>query len=159
MSEEYKPCEQPLADKPVQSCNEAPSASSLVEYLHLRPPGSLSSSNAAASAEYWVDLLSRDGRPKKQRERKAAIEKPSENETSASLVNAVEAARICGVSRTTWFKLRAAGRIPSPVRLARRVLWRVEELHQWIAAGCPTLHQWQRLRDQKAITSNRNPQK
>lgn len=61
-------------------------------------------------------------------------------------VEAVEAARLCGVSRSTWYSLRKAGRVPKPVRLGRRVLWRVEELREWVAAGCPPLSRWETLK-------------
>ncbi len=37
----------------------------------------------------------------------------------------------------------AGGRIPRPVRVGRSTLWRVEELHAWIAAGCPTREHWE----------------
>ena len=36
--------------------------------------------------------------------------------------------------------------IPKPVRLGRRVVWRVEELKAWVDAGCPPLHKWDQLR-------------
>lgn len=58
-------------------------------------------------------------------------------------VEATRAAQLCGVSRATWYSLQKAGRLPKPVRLGRRVLWRVEELHQWVAAGCPSLSRWE----------------
>lgn len=65
------------------------------------------------------------------------------------LVTAEKAAQLCGIGRTTWYKLRAAGQVPAPIRLARRVLWHVEELRDWTAAGCPALHQWRRIRDRE----------
>ena len=61
-------------------------------------------------------------------------------------VEAGEAARLCGVGRSTWYSLRKAGRVPKPVRLGRRVLWRVEELREWMAAGCPPLSRWDTLK-------------
>lgn len=66
-----------------------------------------------------------------------------------TLVNASEAARLCGIGRTTWYSLQAAGRVPAPIRLGRRVLWRIEELQDWIRAACPPLHQWKHLRQHK----------
>jgi predicted DNA-binding transcriptional regulator AlpA len=52
------------------------------------------------------------------------------------LVPAPEAARLCGVSEATWFRLKAAGKTPAPVKLGR-VLYRVEDLKLWVALGCP----------------------
>ncbi|QNN24941.1 helix-turn-helix domain-containing protein [Planctomycetales bacterium ZRK34] len=54
------------------------------------------------------------------------------------LVTAEEAARLCGVSRATWFKMRAADRVPAPVHLGGSVRWRTDDLRRWVAAGCPS---------------------
>ncbi len=59
------------------------------------------------------------------------------------LVSASEAARLCGVSRTSWWALHSAGRVPLPVRLGRRTLWRVAELAEWVEAGCPPRRMWE----------------
>jgi len=61
-------------------------------------------------------------------------------------VGATEAARLCGVSRAMWYSLRKAGRVPRPVRLGGRVVWRVDELRAWLAAGCQTLPRWESMR-------------
>jgi predicted DNA-binding transcriptional regulator AlpA len=63
----------------------------------------------------------------------------------ALLVDAKEAARICGISEASWYRLKSAGKLPLPVRLGGRVLWRVEELRRWTVAGCPDLRTWQAL--------------
>ena len=59
------------------------------------------------------------------------------------LLNATEAARLCGVGRTLWSEMHAAARVPVPIRFGRRVLWRREELEAWVRAGCPARHRWQ----------------
>lgn len=61
------------------------------------------------------------------------------------LVSADEAATLVQVSRSTWMKLKASGGLPKPVRLARRVLWRVDELKAWVNAGCPPHSRWQQI--------------
>jgi predicted DNA-binding transcriptional regulator AlpA len=62
------------------------------------------------------------------------------------LVRAPEAARLVGLSRASWHRLCAAGRTPAPLRLGGAVLWRVAELTEWCAAGCPDRRTWQALR-------------
>ena len=52
------------------------------------------------------------------------------------LIDAKEAAWMCGVSLSTWYNLVAAGKTPAPVRLGCSVKWRKGELMGWIAAGC-----------------------
>jgi predicted DNA-binding transcriptional regulator AlpA len=54
-----------------------------------------------------------------------------------ALVPAKLAARLCGISKASWERLHAAGKVPAPVRLGGRVLWRLEELRRFIDAGCP----------------------
>lgn len=57
-------------------------------------------------------------------------------------VDAVEAARLFGVSPSFWRKLDRAGAIPLPVKLGARVLWTVRELRAWADAGCPPRGKW-----------------
>jgi predicted DNA-binding transcriptional regulator AlpA len=60
------------------------------------------------------------------------------------LLAAAEAARLCGVSPASWYRLVSAGRCPAPVRLSRGcVRWRAEELRDWIAAFCPSRREWE----------------
>jgi len=58
------------------------------------------------------------------------------------LLSASEAARLCGVSRSLWWGLHSAGKIPLPVKLSGRTLWRCDELRAWVAAGCPSRDRW-----------------
>jgi len=61
------------------------------------------------------------------------------------LVDAVEAARLCGVSRAHWLSLGSSGRIPAPLNLGRRTLWRVIDIERWVAAGCPSRDRFEAL--------------
>ena len=56
------------------------------------------------------------------------------------------AAPLCGVSVATWHRLNSARKIPAPVRLGGRVLWRVQELRDWMGAGCPDRKTWEALK-------------
>lgn len=61
---------------------------------------------------------------------------------AALLLNAAQAAAVCGVSRSFWWLLHSSGRCPLPVFLGRRRLWRADELADWCAAGCPPRTRW-----------------
>lgn len=67
---------------------------------------------------------------------------PVRNKAEAALLDAHAAAAMCGIARTLWLALHNSGRIPLPVRLGRRVLWRKAELSAWIEAGCPPQSAW-----------------
>lgn len=62
--------------------------------------------------------------------------------TSPMLLDAREAARVCGVSRSHFLAMHSAGKVPLPVRLGRRTLWRGAELAAWIEADCPARDRW-----------------
>lgn len=47
------------------------------------------------------------------------------------------AAAICAISPATWFRLKAAGKTPAPVKLGGRVLYRLADLRLWVSLGCP----------------------
>jgi len=61
------------------------------------------------------------------------------------LVGAPEAARLSGISEPTWWRLHSAARVPAPVKLGGRTLWRSEELRRWVAVGCPARREWELL--------------
>lgn len=54
----------------------------------------------------------------------------------AIMAGAHDAAKRCGISRSTLLKLTAQKLAPPPVRVGRRCLWRVADLEQWAADGC-----------------------
>jgi predicted DNA-binding transcriptional regulator AlpA len=53
------------------------------------------------------------------------------------LIGKQQAARMCGLSRSTWDTYRAAGWVPDGVRIGNVLRWRVDALREWIEAGCP----------------------
>lgn len=63
-------------------------------------------------------------------------------------LTAKDAAALVGVSRSFWWKLHAAGKVPLPIYLGSKApRWRVEELRAWLAAGAPDRQTWQRMRE------------
>ena len=64
-------------------------------------------------------------------------------------VDAEGAAVMFSVSKRLWGKLKAAGKVPAPFRLGKRVLWRVAELQAWCDARCPSRATWERQKDER----------
>lgn len=62
------------------------------------------------------------------------------------LVTAKEAAKLCGKSLRTWRTWDSAGWIPQPIRIGRSTLWRLDELREWVEAGCPRRGEWEARR-------------
>jgi len=63
------------------------------------------------------------------------------------LIDLREAARLSGISLSTFLRLERTGRVgPRPIRLGRLVRIDRRELERWIAAGCPSRADWLRRR-------------
>jgi excisionase family DNA binding protein len=64
------------------------------------------------------------------------------------LLSAVEAAALLGIGRTALYALNSSGRLPLPVRLGGRVLWRRAELAAWTACEppCPSREKWELIK-------------
>ena len=43
-----------------------------------------------------------------------------------------------GISVSTLYAWQSAGRLPGPLHVGGRTLWRADEIEQWIEAGCPS---------------------
>jgi predicted DNA-binding transcriptional regulator AlpA len=54
------------------------------------------------------------------------------------LVDGPRAAATCGVALRSWWRLHAQARVPAPLKLGRRTLWRVADLREWVEQGCPS---------------------
>jgi hypothetical protein len=59
------------------------------------------------------------------------------------LVTGRQAASLCSRSLRAWRSWDAAGLIPCPVQIGHSKLWSLEELNQWVAAGCPCRTEWE----------------
>lgn len=44
----------------------------------------------------------------------------------------------------TW---DTSGKLPKPIRIGGRVVWRVDEIRAWLAAGAPDRETWAAIRD------------
>jgi excisionase family DNA binding protein len=53
------------------------------------------------------------------------------------LISIDELAQLLDLSTRSVWRLRSAGQLPEPVRLGGAVRWRLDEVKQWIADGCP----------------------
>lgn len=65
---------------------------------------------------------------------------------SPLLLSATETARQLGVARSTLYEWSSSGRVPAPIRIGRRTLWRADDLRAWVDAGCPGRMAWERQR-------------
>jgi len=61
------------------------------------------------------------------------------------LMRAVDAAKLCGISRVTWRRWDSAGRIPQGLKIGGARLWRRAELIAWVEAGSPNRERWQAI--------------
>jgi excisionase family DNA binding protein len=60
----------------------------------------------------------------------------------SQLIPDTVAAKLTGVSRSTWHRLRYAGKIPPCVKIGGAVRWDRDEVLAWIKAKCPDATTW-----------------
>jgi predicted DNA-binding transcriptional regulator AlpA len=64
------------------------------------------------------------------------------------LVGGKELARLLEVSTATVERMKAAGKLPRPVLLAAGChRWRLAEVREWVACGCPPRPEWEARRN------------
>lgn len=59
------------------------------------------------------------------------------------LLSAEELAAMLSISKRSLWRLRSAGQLPRAVQLGGSTRWRRIEVEAWIAAGCPSLTDWE----------------
>ena len=55
-----------------------------------------------------------------------------------TLITADDLAKMLKLSERTLWRLLSGGKIPEPVRIGGSTRWRLAEVQEWIAQGCPT---------------------
>lgn len=60
-----------------------------------------------------------------------------EKTNQVQLLTAKEAGQICRLSKRSWFRFSACGKIPAPVRIGGSVRWRLSDVESWLAMDCP----------------------
>ena len=53
------------------------------------------------------------------------------------------------LSERTIYRLLDKGEIPKPIKLGRRIVWPVEAIKAWLAAGAPTAAEWDGMNSKK----------
>ena len=68
----------------------------------------------------------------------------SSNETS--LLSAADCARICQISRRSWFRLNSSERCPAAIRVGGSPRWIKDEINAWIRSSCPDRETWEYMK-------------
>lgn len=74
------------------------------------------------------------GTPERKRRRKLLL--------SPLVVDARRLAKLLCAGIRTVRSWDAAGKLPKPIRIGGRVVWRVVEIREWLAAGAPDRAAW-----------------
>lgn len=53
------------------------------------------------------------------------------------LITANQFAKLLSISERTLYRLKSTGQLPAPIVLGGSVRWRLTEVRDWIANGCP----------------------
>ncbi len=58
------------------------------------------------------------------------------------VADAKHLAKLLGVGLRTVRTWNSAGKLPTPIRIGGRVVWRMKEIRAWLAAGAPDRETW-----------------
>ncbi len=72
-----------------------------------------------------------------QKQQDKSANEHRDNPGSAELLPIGQVAKMVAVSRRTISRLADAGKLPPPLRIGGSLRWRLADVRQWIAAGCP----------------------
>ena len=61
------------------------------------------------------------------------------NDSPDRLIPIGQVAAMVAVSRRTISRLADAGKLPPPLRIGGSLRWRLADVRQWIANGCPII--------------------
>ena len=78
--------------------------------------------------------------------RRPAADPPAAAADSPLVADARRLAALLDVGLRTVRTWDAAGRLPAPVRIGGRVVWRVCEIRAWLDAGAPDRETWAAIR-------------
>ena len=62
------------------------------------------------------------------------------------VVDARRLAKLLGAGLRTVRGWHAAGKLPAPIHIGGKVVWRKDEICDWLAAGAPRRDEWQARR-------------
>lgn len=62
------------------------------------------------------------------------------------VVDARRLAKLLGAGVRTVRTWDAAGKLPAPIHIGGKVVWRTDEIRDWLAAGAPRRDEWQARR-------------
>lgn len=76
-----------------------------------------------------------------------AKEKVIQPASETQLLSAADAAKMCRISRRSWFRLSASARCPACVRVGASPRWRRDDLLDWILWGCCSRREFEARRE------------
>lgn len=62
------------------------------------------------------------------------------------VADAAALAKLLDCGLRTVHTLNTSGKLPVPIRIGGRVVWRVDEIRDWLAAGAPPREEWEARR-------------
>lgn len=71
------------------------------------------------------------------------------------LLQAKEAAGLCGIGLRTWHTYRASGKLPPSYRIAGRRIWKRRDIERWIEWDFPCLDNFIELLKSENLRGNK----
>ena len=69
------------------------------------------------------------------------------NQNNIQLLTAKDAATLCRLSKRSWFRFHACGKVPAPIRIGGSVRWRLSDIELWQSWNCPDRAEFEARRE------------
>lgn len=109
-----------------------------------RPPGPVQPSSACTAESYHIIGGLQRPRSHTSKERPTVPKQPAP--VKPALFVLAELARYLNRSNTSIYRDLELGRIPAPVKIGGRQMWRRAEIDAWLEAGAPSRNEWETRR-------------
>ncbi len=68
------------------------------------------------------------------------------NNPTPQLISPAELAAVLCIGRSKLYEMKSAGQLPRPIKLGRSVRWRLSDIDQWLALGCPSQERFEKMK-------------
>jgi predicted DNA-binding transcriptional regulator AlpA len=62
------------------------------------------------------------------------------------LLHAKQLMELLNIGKTSFYEMKATGRLPKPVRIGTIQRWRLADVEKWLQLGCPSLEKFEKMK-------------
>jgi predicted DNA-binding transcriptional regulator AlpA len=63
------------------------------------------------------------------------------------LIDVKKLSKFLSIPQATIYEHNVMGKIPAPLKIGKKLLWRIDEIKEWLNAGAPGRQKWESIKD------------